>query len=592
MDDDTENEYDGDTDPEDNGGDSPMADEDEEEMSKEDVVIECTELFQRKDFIMEPDIINQLKRYFSADGDPEKVIDLLSANYDAVAQSVNLLAEWLIMTGMKIAEVQSLVEDHLKQLIIKHFEPDKADSIFKDESATTPAWLTEMIQHATWRSLIYKLAEDYPDCLMLTFTIKLISDAGFQGEITSISTASQQLEVFARVMKTSVNNFLVGNEKDMEKNLSEFTKMVCHSEHTMLYSSALLHILSQETKGGSNIKRLYQEITQHALKNGHDATPIMMALNGANGHPKVAQALSAMLAKNSLNPADITVLYKMFSAPDPPPVELLRVPQFLDLLLEALFKPGSKLHHEHKPKYIFLLSYASSVYEQVQGKKANSRKIVNKEELKGTLQAIEKVNSICTEKKGSAELLAELGSLYQCIKMSPVVALGVTEWVRYTVMEKTYFQLSTEHTPLHLALLDEVTACHTLLHQKVLDLLTKLFEAPQDSLDVLVYMEIKKMLIDRMVHLLSKGCVVPVISYVKLCWEKQDTDVSLIRYFVTEVLDIISTPYSPEFLNLFLPLVANEEITGSIRSDGESVVVNQFMSYCKSNHPTEYKSIT
>ena len=30
-----------------------------------------------------------------------------------------------------------------------------------------------MIEHPTWRSLIYKLAEDYPDCLMLTFTIKV-----------------------------------------------------------------------------------------------------------------------------------------------------------------------------------------------------------------------------------------------------------------------------------------------------------------------------------------------------------------------------------------------------------------------------------
>lgn len=30
-----------------------------------------------------------------------------------------------------------------------------------------------MIGHATWRKLIYKLAEDYPECLMLTFTIKV-----------------------------------------------------------------------------------------------------------------------------------------------------------------------------------------------------------------------------------------------------------------------------------------------------------------------------------------------------------------------------------------------------------------------------------
>lgn len=39
-------------------------------------------------------------RYFQAGGSPENVIQLLSDNYTAVAQTVNLLAEWLIQTGM------------------------------------------------------------------------------------------------------------------------------------------------------------------------------------------------------------------------------------------------------------------------------------------------------------------------------------------------------------------------------------------------------------------------------------------------------------------------------------------------------------
>ena len=37
----------------------------------------------------------------------------------------------------------------------------------------------------------------------------MISDAGYQGEITSISTAAQQLEVFSRVLKTSIGSFLM-----------------------------------------------------------------------------------------------------------------------------------------------------------------------------------------------------------------------------------------------------------------------------------------------------------------------------------------------------------------------------------------------
>ncbi len=122
-------------------------------------------------------------------------------------------------------------------MILKTFDPKKADAIFQEEGET-PSWLAELIEYPTWRSLIYRLAEDYPDCLMLNFTIKLISDAGFQGEITSISTAAQQIEVFSRILKTSVNTFLNSSEENLQKNMSECAKMVCHGQHTYVYAQA------------------------------------------------------------------------------------------------------------------------------------------------------------------------------------------------------------------------------------------------------------------------------------------------------------------------------------------------------------------
>lgn len=41
-------------------------------------------------------------RYFKAGGLPEQVVDLLSNHYQAMAQTANLLAEWLILAGMFI----------------------------------------------------------------------------------------------------------------------------------------------------------------------------------------------------------------------------------------------------------------------------------------------------------------------------------------------------------------------------------------------------------------------------------------------------------------------------------------------------------
>lgn len=58
---------------------------------------------------------------------------------------------------------------------------------------------------------------------------------------------------------------------------------------------------------------------------------------------------------------------------------------------------------------------------------------------------------------------------------------------------------------------------------------------PLHSPDSCHQLELKKTLLDRMVHLLSRGYVLPVVSYIRKCLEKLDTDISLIRYFVTEV---------------------------------------------------------
>lgn len=60
------------------------------------------------------------------------------------------------------------------------------------------------------------------------------------------------------------------------------------------------------------------------------------------------------------------------------------------------------------------------------------------------------------------------------------------------------------------------------------------------------------MLLDRMVNLLSRGCVVPVVKYIKQCWLRGDTDISLIRYFVTEVSILFYLFFQIQLLNEIL----------------------------------------
>lgn len=208
-----------------------------------------------------------------------------------------------------------------------------------------------------------------------------------------------------------------------------------------------------------------------------------MTLNGSAAYPQACEALTSMLSRNTLNPADINVLFRNYSTSDPPPIDLIRNPQFLDLLVDSLFKVGVKINPEHKSKYIYLLAYAASVCENY-SKKGNKRTIKN-EELKNTIQSIERVHGICNVNLGSSELIAELQTLYDCIRF-PVVGVGIIRWVENTVTESSYFKLSTDSCPMHLAILDEVANVHPSLHQQILNLLIKLFESKQDELEILV----------------------------------------------------------------------------------------------------------
>lgn len=59
------------------------------------------------------------------------------------------------------------------------------------------------------------------------------------------------------------------------------------------------------------------------------------------------------------------------------------------------------------------LTCCSFLSVQSQNKRVN----INKDELKSTSKAIETVHNLCcNENKGATELVAELGTLYQCIR--------------------------------------------------------------------------------------------------------------------------------------------------------------------------------
>ncbi len=194
----------------------------------------------------------------------------------------------------------------------------------------TPSWLEEMIQYTSWRELFYQLAEQYPDCIMLKFTLKLISDAGFQGEITSASTAIHQPDAFSSLIRSVLIKMASSKPADMQRCMRELTNLIIHNQQTYLYSQVVLHALDSTVSLRNLQLWIREELQKDAQERNYNVTNMSLYFRGVGSHEKLFEALAAMLSRNALNPADMSILYKHYADEgSSPPVHYIHIPQLL-----------------------------------------------------------------------------------------------------------------------------------------------------------------------------------------------------------------------------------------------------------------------
>lgn len=386
------------------------------------------------------------------------------------------------------------------------------------------------------------------------------------------------MEVYTRVFDSAIGRIIDSGEGGM----ADFINLITNTECTHLAAQLVMTSLVHDSSAGVNLIKVMQEVCE-SVKNQQILQTQLIAARGAQW-PRAMQAIASMLSKKSLNPADIQTLFQLYSSAEPPAVALLRFKDLTDLLIDSLFMVDSKISAESRVKYIFLLAYSASVTEKwsIPSRKGfiQTRAEVNRDDLKITQEAIRKILDLIG--RGHADVINELPSVFTFLRF-PVIALVMIYWIGKTVKEPSYFKFAGEsrNTPAHLIIIDEIASLHQNLHQKILDLLVELFESPWPQLDVLIRLELQKMFLDRLIHLISCGCVVPVLKYVKEAYTKQDSDVSLFRHFIVELLDVMAPPYSPDLSQLLYPLVSDTAITGTLRQPDGKDPVSVFLQDCK-----------
>nr|CDP98866.1 Bm10607, isoform d [Brugia malayi] len=455
---------------------------------------------QATDSIMEPNIDITIKGFLRNGGHPEVVITSLTNSYRGLAQYCELLGDWLSDLEGDRRIVHECFEKSLSSLLEKRFVAEVVDRNF-DAAGDVDKWLPELLKHSKWRNLIYTLIEQNPRSRFLTKAIRIISDAGFQHEITNVHLAAQQ-----------------------------------ENNEVAAACTYLSQILRREAH-----KRNYQ-----------DSYDIHIALNrGYNDcGNSVKQIIYAMLSKKCLNQADIIRLYEHYNSSEPPVVEFIQDPFFIDMLIDALFAyEGCKVQLSHRSKYIFLLSYASCCSTS---NDTNMEK--EDEEMERTEYIMEKIlDSIRSER----EFLKDIRLLLSGIEFTPIAG-GLLHYLQGFLLNN---EILTEFEMVHFVLLDEIATKHSGLHIRLFKMLCELYDRQSKSQQPAEMIIAKqRSIIDRFVHLLSVGFALPVVEKINKMFQEGQIDVSLARYFAIDVLDIIEPPYSEEFIETFLPMVLNREI--------------------------------
>ncbi|KAK3254348.1 hypothetical protein CYMTET_36436, partial [Cymbomonas tetramitiformis] len=92
------------------------------------------------------------------------------------AQMTTLVCSWLEQATADESTNESRAFDEVhfvSELVKERFDPQRADVVFSD-GASVPTWLQDIIKDKSGRTLLYELAEQHNDCLLLSCAIQSI----------------------------------------------------------------------------------------------------------------------------------------------------------------------------------------------------------------------------------------------------------------------------------------------------------------------------------------------------------------------------------------------------------------------------------
>jgi negative elongation factor C/D len=300
-------------------------------------------------------------------------------------------------------------------------------------------------------------------------------------------------------------------------------------------------------------------------------------------------SISTILGDGRTNVADMDKIYGLYTSAAPPPVKYIRRPDFIDILVHDLFETSSSsmVTKEDARKWIWVAAYASAIVDnrpilayadtdRTQAPLDPPR--VDKNVLEVIAGHITAVRDVCRRSYFGPELVSAVDQLRAHVD-SPLASLGIIRWVRANLVEGNNFAtaFNTKSSTSYFALLREICHIHPFQRPKVFEVLTACFEVETD-LDALMALSAKKVVVDQFAFLMEVGYVPPVLKYA-VSWTSRHVDQSVTRHFITKVLDNSEPPYSVQFIEAMVSLLAPLTVE-ALKASETAKVVNPFLLHC------------
>jgi len=525
-------------------------------------LIECEAVMARNDAIMEPSILDTLRRYVAAGGKPTEAIGFISENYRGYAQMASLVCGWLDHLEDDPSEKGQGEAKYLAELVKEKFDPRQADTVFSSKADDVPGWLKDIMQDRHGRSLLYELADQHRNCLLLSCAIQSIWKAGYESEVASRSVAAAYFEVLVQMLSQKLKAFVSTSDPLACTEIAiQLRNTVCSSQEAYVFTQLLLSGLEGEAHGGPACRRLMQELEQGAAN--HLSTTLvrkMAPLWAGNAHEAEAAAAVADLT-SALAHNDLARVHGLYRSDAPPAVSHLRDPVLIEKLLAALFAPlgkagqsgeGGALHQallrpHSKQLALDLLAYAAAAPD-------STSDALNAECVASTRAALEHAIVITQQPPAEMHVHMDLESpTIQSVLTTPVSAAGILLWLETKLSDPHHYTsaYSSTATPLYLEVLKIVGGAHPLLVPQVLEVLIGALECIGKQSP-----ELQQHMLSIAALLLRHGHVEAVAAFAdRWVTGRANPDPSLVRYLIVKIVGIAAPPFSRFFVVCVLRLL-------------------------------------